>query len=59
MCVFEPSGALQVEDIAVATMRPAMNPNRAALIALMQDYGDVGYRLTRNWPSSCRSPDSR
>jgi hypothetical protein len=36
-----------------------MNPNRAALIALMQDYGDVGYRLTRNWPSSCRSPDSR
>jgi len=46
MSVYEPSGAPQVEDIAVATKKPAMNPNRAALIAMILNYGEVGYRLT-------------
>jgi O-acetyl-ADP-ribose deacetylase (regulator of RNase III) len=44
--LYEPSGAPQVEDMAVATKKPAMNPNRAALIAMMLNYGEAGYRLT-------------
>ena len=44
--VYEPGGAPQVEDVAVATKKPAMNANRAALIALIMNYGEVGYRLT-------------
>ena len=32
--------------MTVATKKPAMNSNRAALIAMMLDYGEVGYRLT-------------
>ena len=44
--LYEPAGAPHVENMAVATKRPAMNPNRAALIAMMLDYGEAGYRLT-------------
>lgn len=44
--VYEPGGAPLAEDIAVATKKPAMNPNRAALIAMMLNYGEAGYRLT-------------
>jgi O-acetyl-ADP-ribose deacetylase (regulator of RNase III) len=44
--LYEPSGAPEVEDMTVATKKPAMNPNRAALIAMMLNYGEAGYRLT-------------
>jgi O-acetyl-ADP-ribose deacetylase (regulator of RNase III) len=44
--LYEPAGAPQVEDMSVATEKPALNPNRAALIAMMLNYGEIGYRLT-------------
>jgi len=44
--VFTPEGAPAVEDMPVATAPPRMNQNRAALIAMMLDYGIPGYRLT-------------
>jgi O-acetyl-ADP-ribose deacetylase (regulator of RNase III) len=44
--LYGPGGAPQAEDMAVATKKPAMNPNRAALIAMMMNYGEAGYRLT-------------
>ncbi len=44
--LYQPAGAPPVEDLAVGTKRPGMNSNRAALIAMMLDYGEVGYHLT-------------
>lgn len=44
--LYQPDGAPQVEDVTVATKKPTLNSNRAALIAMMLDYGEIGYRLT-------------
>jgi len=44
--LFTPEGAPAVEDMVVATARPRMNQNRAALIRMMLDYDVPGYRLT-------------
>ena len=44
--LYEPAGAPEPDKITVATARPEMNSNRAALITLMRNYGEVGYRLT-------------
>jgi len=44
--LYAPEGAPDVEAMPVATTRPRMNRNRAALIAIMLNYGIPGYRLT-------------
>lgn len=44
--VYSPGGAPDVDQMRVATQRPRMNDNRAALIAMMMNYGEIGYRLT-------------
>lgn len=44
--LYEPDGAPTAADMPVATDVPRMNGNRAALVAIMMDYGEIGYRLT-------------
>jgi O-acetyl-ADP-ribose deacetylase (regulator of RNase III) len=44
--LYSPEGAPEVEAMPVATKPPRMNHNRAALLALMLNYGIPGYRLT-------------
>lgn len=44
--IYAPEGAPAVEDMRVATQKPRMNDNRAALVAMMMNYGEIGYRLT-------------
>jgi O-acetyl-ADP-ribose deacetylase (regulator of RNase III) len=44
--LYAPDGAPAVEEMHVATARPRMTDNRAALVAMMMDYGEIGYRLT-------------
>ncbi len=44
--IYGPDGAPPVDEMPVATAAPAMNANRAALVAAMMDYGHAGYRLT-------------
>ncbi len=44
--LYSPGGAPAVEEMLVATPKPQMNDNRAALIAMMMTYGVIGYRLT-------------
>lgn len=44
--LYPPGGAPEVEEMPVATARPRMNHNRAALITMMLNYGIPGYRLT-------------
>jgi O-acetyl-ADP-ribose deacetylase (regulator of RNase III)/uncharacterized protein YwgA len=44
--LYTPEGAPDVEAMPVATTRPHMNQNRAALITIMLNYGIPGYRLT-------------
>ena len=44
--VFEPKGAPKAEAMPVGTKRPELTRARAILIALLEDYGIPGYRLT-------------
>lgn len=44
--LYEPHGAPEVEAMPVATKRPNLNSNGAALLSVMADYGIPGYRLT-------------
>lgn len=44
--LYTPEGAPDVEAMPVATPRPRINQNRAALITIMLNYGIPGYRLT-------------
>lgn len=44
--LYSPAGAPDVDAMCVATAQPKMNATRAALIAMMFHYGEIGYRLT-------------
>ncbi len=44
--LYEPAGSPHGENMPIETKRPDLNPNRAALIAMMLNYGEIGYRLT-------------
>lgn len=44
--LYSPDGAPGVDAMPVATKRPRMNNNRAAMVTLMLSYGIPGYRLT-------------
>jgi uncharacterized protein YwgA len=44
--LYTPEGAPEAEVMPVATARPRMNHNRAALITVMLNYAIPGYRLT-------------
>ena len=44
--LFEPKGAPEAEAMPVATGRPRLSSGRAALIGLMREYMQPGYRLT-------------
>ncbi|HTF70827.1 MAG TPA: macro domain-containing protein [Edaphobacter sp.] len=44
--LYAPEAAPAVDDMRVATQKPPMNDNRAALVAMMMNYGEIGYRLT-------------
>lgn len=44
--LYSPDGAPEAEAMPVKTKRPAMNPNRAALLLAMASYVIPGYRLT-------------
>ena len=45
--LYEPQTAREVDAMPVATRKPNLNSNGAALLALLMDYGISGYRLTR------------
>ena len=44
--LFEPHGAPEVEAMPIATKRPNLTSNMAALLGVMTDYGIPGYTLT-------------
>ena len=44
--LYAPEGTPALDDMRIATKKPQMNDNRAALVAMMMDYGEIGYRLT-------------
>ncbi len=44
--LFEPDGAPVADEMRVRTKRPDMTPGRAILIAVMERYQGIGYRLT-------------
>lgn len=44
--LYAADGAPAVEEMHVATASPRMTDNRAALVAMMMNYGKIGYRLT-------------
>ncbi len=44
--LFTPSGAPNADAMPVSTKKPSMTDTRAALIAMMLNYGVIGYRLT-------------
>jgi hypothetical protein len=44
--LYEPHGAPEVDAMRVATKRPNLTSNGAALLSVMTDYGIPGYRLT-------------
>ena len=45
--LYEPQGPPEADTMPVATKKPNLNSNGAALLALLMDYGISGYRLTR------------
>jgi len=44
--LYEPHGAPEVEAMRVATRKPNLTSNGAALLSVMTDYGILGYKLT-------------
>jgi O-acetyl-ADP-ribose deacetylase (regulator of RNase III) len=44
--LFGPSGAPKATTMPIKTKRPAMTPGRAAVVAVMSRYAEVGYGLT-------------
>ena len=44
--LYAPEGAPALENMRIATQKPRMNDNRASLVAMMMNYGEIGYRLT-------------
>lgn len=45
--LFEPTGAPAPKTMEVRTQRPAMTPGRAAVLKVLETYGELGYGLSR------------
>ncbi len=45
--LFEPGGAPNPDEMPVATEMPNISVKWATLLAVMMDYGEIGYRLTK------------